>query len=122
MINIVTISIASVLFAALAMAGGCGEKAASVPASDPRIVGFWTLEGGDYPLTNEYRADGKFVQHVRGRVTDPSPFRIEGNLLIYSVAQPDGKIFEQKEEFRLTDDTLTFIDSLTSKRVFRRSK
>ena len=48
--------------------------------------------------------------------------RIEGNLLIYSVEQPDGKVSEQKEQFQLTDDTLTFIDSPTSKRVFRRDK
>ncbi|MDB5319951.1 MAG: hypothetical protein JWN40_1582 [Phycisphaerales bacterium] len=121
MMNALTISMWLVLLA-IPVVGGCGKKLTSVPPSDPRIVGVWTLQGGDYPLTNEYRADGTVVQQVGGRTTEPSPFRIEGNLLIYSVQQSDGKISEQKEEFRLTDDTLTFIDSPTSKRIFRRNK
>src|SRR5215216_2275925 len=91
------------LLAVLLTVGGCGKKkGASAPPSDPRIVGVWTLEGGDYPLTNEYRADGTVVQHVGGRATEPSRFRIEGNQLVYLVEQPDGKVVEQKEEFRLT--------------------
>jgi hypothetical protein len=112
------------LLALAVMAGGCGHgRAPSVPPADPRIIGLWTLEeGGDYPLTNEYRANGTVVQHVDGRSTEPSPFRIEGKFLIYSVKQPDGEVLEQKEEFTLTDDILTFIDSPTSKRVFRRDR
>src|SRR4051812_38765220 len=110
--NASPVPIGLVLLAVTSMTSGCGKKKpASVPPSDPRIVGVWTLEGGDYALTNEYRADGTFVQHVSGRTTDPSPFRIEGNFLIYSVEQPDGKVSEQKEEFRLAGDTLTFINS-----------
>ena len=112
-----------VLLSVLFLAGGCGKKGiTSVPPSDPRIVGVWTLEGGDYPLTNEYFADGTVVQHVFGKKTDPRPFRIEGKFLIYTVEQPDGRMTEQKEEFTLKDDTVTFIDSPTSKRVFRRQK
>jgi hypothetical protein len=110
------------LLAVVSVTGGCKKKVASVPPSDPRIVGFWTSQGGDYPLTNEYRADGTVVQHVFGKTTKPRPFRIEGNVLIYSVEQPDGKILEPKETFQLTEDTLTFIDSQTSKRVFQRDK
>ena len=111
------------LLTVLPMVGGCRKsKLASVPPSAPRIVGFWTLEGGDYALTNEYRKDGTCVQHVFGRTTEPHAYRIEGEFLINSVPQPDGTVDEQKEEFRLTDDTLTFIDSPTSKRVFRRSR
>ena len=121
MINVLTFTTRFVLPAALLMAGGCGKKqAAGTPPSDPGIVGVWTLEGGDYPLTNEYRADCTVVQHTGGRTTEPSRFRVEGNVLIYSVEQPDGTIFEQKEEFILTGDTLTFVDSPTSRRVFRR--
>src|SRR4051812_31893628 len=90
MTNASTVSIPLVLLAVLSMVSGCGKKkVASVPPSDPRIVGTWTLEGGDYALTNEYRADGTVVQHVGGRASEPSPFRIEGNLLIYSIEQPD---------------------------------
>jgi hypothetical protein len=116
-------SLGVVLLAAVSLACGCGKKeVASLPPSDPRIVGVWTLQGGDYPLTNEYLADGTVVQHVSGKKTDPSSFRIEGKFLIYTIEQPDGRVTEQKEEFILTDDTLTFIDSPTSKRVFRRQK
>src|SRR3954468_19362832 len=108
--NVLTISIWLVLVAVLPAVGGCGKKMpASVPPSDPRIVGVWTLEVGDYPMTKEYRADGTVVQQMGKRTTPACPFRIEGNLLIYTVEQPDRNITEQKEEFQLTDDTLTFI-------------
>lgn len=116
-------SLSIVLLLLLTLGGGCGKKeSASVPPADPRIVGVWTLQGGDYPLTNEYLADGTVVQQVFGKKTDPRPFRIEGKFLVYSVTQPDGRVTDQKEEFTLTQDTLTFIDSPTSTRVFRRQK
>jgi hypothetical protein len=122
MCNVVVTSIGTCLVAIVLMAAGCGKDAASVTPADPRIVGVWTLVGGDYPLTNEYRADGTVVQHLSGRTTDPVPFRIEGKFLICSVKQPDGTTFEQKDEFTLTGDTLTFIDAPTVRRVFRRNK
>ena len=99
-------------------------KLSSVPPSDPRIIGSWSIVGGDYPLVNEYRADGMLVQYVGGRKCNaPSPFRIEGEYLIVSVEQDDGSVFEQKDRFTLKGDTLTFIDDEDgSKRAFRRSK
>ena len=57
---------------------------------------------------------------VFGKVLDPKPFRIEGNFLIYTIEQPDKRVTEQKEEFSITGDKLTFGDSPTSKRVFHR--
>ena len=112
-----------VVLAMISMVAVCGKKElASVPPSDPRIVGVWTLQGGDYPLTNEYRADGTVVQHGFGGTTEPRPFRIEGKFLIYTIKQPDGSMTELKDEFTLAGDTLTFIDSPISKRVFRRDK
>ena len=110
------------LLAALSVAGGCGKKeVASVPPSDPRIVGVWISQGGDYPLTNEYRADGTLVQYAFGKTSEPRPFRIEGDLLIYTLKQPDGSVTEQKQKFTLAGDTLTMINS-TSKQVFQRQK
>src|SRR5215217_468855 len=99
---------------------GCKRKAAvqSVPPSDPRIVGSWTLTGGDYPLTDEYRADGTLVQHVGNRTTEPAPYRIEGEQIIVSLAQPDGRVTETKNRFTLAGDTLTLFDSPTIKRTF----
>ena len=85
------------------------------------IVGTWKSVGGDYPLTNEYRADGTLVQHVGGRQTAPSPFRIEGDRLIVSVSQPDGTVFEQEDRFAVTGQTLTFFDPEGSTRTFRRT-
>lgn len=94
--------------AALLSTGGCGDNGvaavrplphepttttattpppASAPtptAPDPRIVGEWSLEeGDDYLLVDEYRADGTLVQHVFGKTTAPTPFRIEGNFIVY---------------------------------------
>jgi hypothetical protein len=114
--------IAVSLLAMLATAG-CKRTTAvrSVPPSDPRIVGTWTLAGGDYPLTDEYRADGTLVQHVGNRTTEPTPFRIEGEYLVVTLAQPDGRSTEQKTRFALSGDTLTMIDAPTVKRVFRRN-
>ena len=80
------------------------------------------MQGGDYPLTDEYRADGTLVQHVFGKTTEPMPFRIEGKFLVVGVKQDDGKVSEDKTEFSLTGDTLTFVDSPTSKRVFLRQR
>jgi len=108
----------------LCCAAGCFRKrdSSGVPPADPRIVGSWTLQGGDYPLTDEYRADGTLVQHVFGKTTEPMPFRIEGKFLVVGVKQDDGKVSEDKTEFSLTGDTLTFVDSPTSKRVFLRQR
>jgi hypothetical protein len=110
------------LFALMPAAGGGRTGVASVPPSDPRIVGVWTLQDGDYPLTNEYRADGTLVQHVFGKTTDPVPFRIDGPHLVYTVKQLDGRVTEQKAEFTLAGDTRVLVDSPTTKRVFRRDK
>lgn len=125
MIHIVAISAGVVLLVVvpLLMAAARAKKNASgAPHPDAGIVGVWTIQGGDYPLTNEYRADGTMVQRVGGRSSDPSPYRIEGDRLVYSVKQHDGTVFEQAEEFRLAGDTLTFIDSPSENRVFRRNR
>ncbi len=89
--------------------------------ADPRIIGFWKGVGGDYPLINEYRPDGMSVQHVGDRSSKPSPFRTEGDHVIYSVEQPDGSIFEQKTKYMISGDTLTFIYSPRKKVHFRRT-
>src|SRR5215217_468846 len=113
-------SIVAVAFVLAVATAGCKRKAAveSVPPSDPRIVGSWTLTGGDYPLTDEYRADGTLVQHVGNRTTEPAPYRIEGEQIIVSLAQPDGRVTETKNRFTLAGDTLTLFDSPTIKRTF----
>jgi hypothetical protein len=89
-------------------------------AAGKKIIGAWRIEGGDYPLVNEYRSDGTAVQYVGDRGGKPMPFRVEGDLLIVSVKQPDGTIFEDKTRFSISDDTLIFFDSPDGKRVFRR--
>lgn len=80
------------------------------------------MEGSDYPLTNEYRADGTVVQHVMGQIRDPIPFRIEGDQLIVSLRQSNGVVTEDKTRYTLSGDMLTFIDSPNSKRVFHRDR
>ena len=102
------------VFTARAIAGG------ELDSVNSRIIGSWRITGGDYPLVNEYRADGTLVQRVGGRKTEPYKFRIEGEYLTVSVPQPDGTISETKERFALKDDTLTFFGSDGSKRTFRR--
>ena len=116
--------LASGVLLLLVALAGCDrdDRPAGVAPTDPRIVGAWTMAGGDYPLTDEYRADGMLVQTVRGRTMEPHPFRIEGEFIIVSVKQPDGTAYEQKDRFTLKDDTLTFTDSNGSKRVFRRDR
>jgi hypothetical protein len=89
--------------------------------SDTRIIGSWRIEGGDYPLINEYRSDGTLIQHIDDRSGEPIPFRIEGDLLVTSLVQPDGSVFENKTRFAISEDTLTFFDSDDTKRVFRRT-
>ena len=103
---------------------GCRRagKLSSSPPSDPRIVGSWTIVGGDYPLTNIYRADGTFVQRVGGRETQPQIFRIEGEHLITRLKQPDGSVGDDKERFAIDGDTLTFFDADGSKRIFRKQR
>jgi hypothetical protein len=119
----VTLPIQS-LFVVCALLGllsvGCDRRSGNVRPSDPRIIGSWTLVGGDYPLTNEYRADGTLVQHVSGRTGKPLPFRIEGKYLIVSVKQPDGTVSDTKDRIELSDDRLTFFDPGGTKRVFLR--
>jgi acetate kinase len=88
--------------------------------ADSRIIGFWKGIGGDYLLTNEYRTDGTVVQHVGNRSSEPSPFRIEGDYMIHSLKQPDGRIFEQKTRFQVSENQLTFIYSGTTKCVFQK--
>src|SRR5262245_11435081 len=93
------------------------------PSNIPQqLLGFWKVVGGDYPLTDEYRADGTLVQHVGDRTSDPIPFRIEGDQLISTLEQPDGTTSEQRERFELSGDKLTFIDSDGSTRVFQRNR
>ena len=58
----------------------------------PDIIGFWEGVSGDYPLIDEYRADGTFIQHVRERSTKPAAFRIDGEYMIYSIEQPNGSV------------------------------
>jgi hypothetical protein len=89
--------------------------------AEKRIIGSWRIEGGDYPLINEYRSDGTLVQHIDDRSGEPIPFRIEGDLLITSLEQPDGSVFENKTRFAISDDTLTFFDSDGTRRVFGRT-
>jgi hypothetical protein len=98
------------------------DKTSNVHIAASRIIGFWTVIDGDYPLTDEYRADGTIVQHIGDIVSKPHPFRIEGDFIISSIKQPSGKIFEQRAQFVLSSDTLTFLDSPKSKRIFRRSR
>ena len=106
----------------LAIIGGCKmeDEPASEPPFNARIVGSWTHIGGDYPLTNEYRADGTLLQRSGSRTGKPSAFRTEGDYVIVSVKQPNGTIFEQKDRFELRDDTLTFLDADGSKRILQR--
>jgi hypothetical protein len=96
------------------------DKIQNVPPADMRIVGAWTITGGDYPLTDVYRADGTVVQYVAGQIIQPRRFEIDGEFLTCFVEQKDGRIFEQKARFGISGDTLTFYDSPTNKRVFRR--
>lgn len=96
------------------------NRSRETPA-DKRIIGSWQIEGGDYPLIDEYRSDGTVVQHINDSCGNPMPFRIEGDLLIVSVTQPDGDIFDFKTQFSISEDTLIFFDSPDSKRVFRRT-
>lgn len=88
---------------------------------DPRIIGFWKGVGGDYRLINEYRADGLVIQHIGDRASKPSHFRTEGDHIIYSLRQPNGSIFEQKTEYSVSGDTLTFIYSPEKKMHFERT-
>jgi len=85
------------------------------------IIGFWSNVGGDYALTNEYRADGTVVQHVGKGSSSPQPFRIDGDCLIFSIVQPNGSIFEQRARFVLSGDLLTLLHSPKTKCVFKRS-
>jgi hypothetical protein len=118
-----TVSVGLALISVLFTTSGCGNrKVVSVPPSDPRIIGIWTAEGGDYPLTNEYRADGTLVQRSGDRATPPYPFRIEGKFLILPIERAKGEVFEQKEEYTISGDTLTIIHSPESKSVFQRNK
>jgi len=96
-------------------------KTPNAPPADPRIVGSWTIIGGDYPLTNDYRTDGTVVQHVGDRASQPKRFQIDGEYLTCFVEQPDGRIFEQKTRFGISGDALTFYDSPRKKRVFQRT-
>ena len=97
-------------------------KIENMPPEDLRIVGSWSIIGGDYQLTDEYRADGTVVQHVGGRTSKPKRFQIDGEILTCFVEQPDGRIFEQKARFGISEDTLTFYDSPRTKRIFRRTQ
>ena len=109
--------------AAVMPLSGCkrGSTLSSVPPSDPRIVGSWTIVGGDYPLTDTYGSDGMLVQRVNGRTTEATPYRIEKGYLICSLPQPDGTVVEQKVRFTLNGDTLSFVDTDGSTRTFKRN-
>lgn len=105
---------------------GCERNEVKGPASAGLgIVGFWTRSGGDYSLTNEYRDDGMLVQHIDGKAGTPRPYRIQGDLIIVSVPQEDGRIFDFTNQFALAGEELIFFDSPTDKsdtRVFKRDR
>lgn len=110
----------------LLLAHGCGrDEVKNLSSTGSGIVGFWTRSGGDYHLTNEYRDDGMLVQHIDGKAGTPRPYRIQGDLLIVSVPQDDGRIFEFTNQFTLAGEELTFFDSPTDKsdiRLFKRDR
>lgn len=112
------------ILSVLGLISGCSRDGGDSRSSSPdaRIVGSWSSVGGDYALTNEYRPDGMLVQHVGAQKSKPMPYRIEGEYLVVSVKQPDGKVSDSKDRFVLEGDTLTFLDPNGSKRVFRRTK
>ena len=85
-----------------------------------QLIGFWKIVGGDYPLVDEYRADGVLIQHVGDRTSEPITIRVEGDFMITRVEQPDGSTSEDRERFELSADRLTFMDSDGSKRNFQR--
>jgi hypothetical protein len=85
-----------------------------------QLIGFWKVVGGDYPLVDEYRAEGVLIQRVGDQTSDPIPFRVEGDCLISILEQPDGSKSEQRERFELSADRLTFIDSDGARRNFQR--
>src|SRR4051812_4182707 len=90
--------------ALLLFGAGCrrgDEKLKSIPPADPRIIGTWSLVGGDYPLENEYRANGTMVQQVGVGHTAPSPYRIEGEYLTVYLKQTDGQVSEFKNKFSI---------------------
>jgi hypothetical protein len=60
------------------------------------------------------------VQHVGDRAGGPTPFRIEGDEVVYSVPQVDGSISEQRHRYEITGNTLTFIHSPTTRMRFER--
>jgi hypothetical protein len=89
------------------------------PSNIPQqLIGFWKVVGGDYPLTDEYRPDGTLIQHVGDRTSDPIAFRVEGNHLISSLEQPDGTTSEQRAQFELSEDKLTFIEKMARNAIF----
>lgn len=87
---------------------------------DADIVGFWKVIGGDYPLINEYRSDGTLIQHIGNRAGKPIPFRTDGNCIISFLEQPDGRIYEEKKQFLVSENTLTLIYSAKKKMQFQR--
>lgn len=89
------------------------------PVADPRIIGFWEGINGDYKLTNEYREDGTFVQHVGERSSDTRRYRIEGDEFISLIEQRDRSIHEQRTKYSISGDQLTFYYGKTEMR-FRR--
>jgi hypothetical protein len=95
------------------------QKSSNVPQ---QLIGFWKVVDGDYPLVDEYRPDGVLVQHIGDRTSDPIPFRVEGDFLISSLEQPDGTTSEQREQFAVSEDRLTFVSSDGSKREFQRAR
>jgi hypothetical protein len=86
------------------------------------ILGRWTVINGDYPLSNEYRADGTLIQRMGGSERAPLPYRVDGDVLIYSVEQPDGSIFEQKMKFKIAGDTMTCFGDSEHNVVLKRGK
>jgi len=85
---------------------GCKQ---AVTASDPArpIVGTWKLRGGDYPLTNDVRADGTFVQRVGSQESEPSKWRVEGLELVISTKQPDGTTADTRIKYSVNASQLS---------------
>ena len=86
---------------------GCKRAVAPTDPARP-IVGTWTLRGGDYPLTNEIRSDGTFVQRAGSQESEPRTWRVEGSELVIGIKQEDGTTSETRTKFSVNASQLTF--------------
>lgn len=84
------------------------------------IIGKWECINGDYGLISEFKQDGTLIQHIGSATFPPRKYIIDGKFLVVFVEQPDGSIFEQKEQFSIVNDVLTFIFTPRTKRHYKR--